>query len=137
MTVTVRGGGMGYYAIKPTVHTTWQSLEQDDTQEMWSEPTQAESFDILVNKYMEREKNNEIVAEFYPFIDTYMYEEAIPDKSNTIPHNEESVPVSEVELLELDYGHHYWESNDTEPVRVRLTTQYVIEGSASFEIEVL
>lgn len=137
MTVSVRGGGMGYYAIKPTVHTTWQSLEQDDTEEMWQEPTQAESFDILISRYMNREQNNEIIAEFYPFIDTYMYEEPDSDVNGTIIHDGETVPVSEVELLEQDYGRFHWESTDTEPVRVRLTTQYVIEGSASFEIEVI
>ena len=36
-----------------------------------------------------------------------------------------------------DFGIPQWESNNNEPVRVRLTTQYVIEGSASFDIEVL
>ena len=137
MTVSVRGGGMGYYAIKPTVHTTWQSLEQDDTEEMWQEPTQAESFDILMAKYVDREQNNEIVAEFYPFIDTYTYEEPEPEVNDTVIYNGETIPVSEVELLEQDYGHYYWENADTEPIRVRLNTQYVIEGSASFEIEVI
>ena len=33
--------------------------------------TGAESLEKLITDFMEREKNNEIVAEFYPFIDSF------------------------------------------------------------------
>lgn len=137
MTVSFRGGGSGYYNIKPTVHTTWESLEAELNDELRLEPTGAENLDILLAKYMNREQNNEIIAEFYPFIDTFSAEEGSSEMTDTIIHDDESIPVSEVELLEQDFGSFQWNDSGNEPVRVRLTTQYVIDGSASFEIEVL
>lgn len=135
MTVSVRGGGMGYYSIKPTIHTTWQSLEEAESEQMWYEPAEAENLDILLAKYMNRERSNEIVAEFYPFIDEYSYDDAADDMPPN-HHQPEGEPAG-VELLEQDFGRYYSAGTDNEPVRVRLTTQYVIEGQASFEIEVL
>ncbi|MDI9419915.1 MAG: SpoIVB peptidase S55 domain-containing protein [Bacillota bacterium] len=137
MTVSVRGGSSGYYYAKPTVHTTWESLQEQDVDVMWREPTQAESLDLLLNGYMNRERNNEIVAEFYPYIDLSSEFNGDGYYDSTEFGDEETVPISEVVMLEKDFGIPQWESNNNEPVRVRLTTQYVIEGSASFDIEVL
>jgi len=137
MTVSVRGGSSGYYYAKPTVHTTWESLQEQDADVMWREPTQAESLDLLLNGYMNRERNNEIVAEFYPYIDPSSEYDDDDSYDQTSFADEDRVPISEVVMLEKDFGSSQWESDSNEPVRVRLTTQYVIEGSASFEIEVL
>ena len=104
---------------------------------MWREPTQAESLDLLLNGYMNRERNNEIVAEFYPYIDPSSEYDDDDSYDQTSFADEDRVPISEVVMLEKDFGSSQWESDSNEPVRVRLTTQYVIEGSASFEIEVL
>lgn len=137
MTVTVRGGSSGYYAIKPTVHTTIESLQQEELDEMWRESTTAESLDILLNKYMNRERNNEIVAEFYPFIDMSSDIEDETGFGEWYFYSEDFIPVSEIEMLEHEIASPKWEVSSNEPIRVRLITQYVIEGSASFDIEVL
>jgi len=136
MTVSVRGGSSGYYYSKPTVHTTWESLQEQEADVMWREPTQGESLDFLLNGYMNRERNNEIVAEFYPYIDPSSEFEGGEYLQSSL-FDEDWVPISEVIMLEKDFNSYQWETSDDEPIRVRLTTQYVIEGSASFEIEVL
>jgi len=133
----VRGGSSGYYAIKPTVHTTIESLQQEELDEMWRESTTAESLDILLNKYMNRERNNEIVAEFYPFIDMSSDIEDETGFGEWYFYSEDFIPVSEIEMLEHEIASPKWEVSSNEPIRVRLITQYVIEGSASFDIEVL
>ncbi|HHY10827.1 MAG TPA: hypothetical protein GX528_09750, partial [Firmicutes bacterium] len=71
LTVTVRSGGAGYFVSKPPVHTP--IIKEGDLNDEDS-PSRAvisgaESLDVLVEEYMDREKNNEIVAEFYPFFD--------------------------------------------------------------------
>lgn len=136
MTVSVRGGSSGYFYAKPTVHTTWESLQEQDADVMWREPTQAESLELLLTGYMNRERNNEIVAEFYPYIDPNP-EYDFGDYPQSSFGGEDKIPISEVVMLEKDFDSSQWEPNDNEPIRVRLITQYVIEGSASFEIEVL
>lgn len=137
MTVTVRGGGMGYYASKPTVHTTWQSFEAEDDEMPWQSLSGAESLDKLLEDYMLREQNNEIVAEFYPYIDSYSSNDIVEEVVETLAQNGNSIPISELVLLEPEYGGYHWEDLGSEGVRVRLTTQFVIEGSASFDIEVI
>lgn len=135
--VTVRGGLSGYYPVKPTVHTTWESLQEQEAVEGWREPTDAESLDILLAEYMNRERNNEIVVEFLPFIDAPAEYDFDYNDSEIFPFDEETIPISEVVMLEQDFGVGQQENSGSDGIRVRLTTQYVIEGSATFEIEVI
>ena len=123
MTVTVRSGGAGYYISKPPVHTTFSSEVEDDDEPSRTVITGAESLDKLVEQYMDLEKNNEIVAEFYPFLDSYsgvneLDDEEASDSSQFIPA-------------------FAWNNGSSEAQRVRLTTQYVMEGMASFDIEIV
>lgn len=137
MTVTVRGGGMGYYSIKPTVHTTWQSFEEEEDEMAWQSPSGGENLDMLLEKYMHREQNNEIVAEFYPYIDNYSDDIMGSEAVDTLLKNVDTIPISEVVLLDLDNAGFHWEDTSVEGVRVRLTTQFVMEGAATFDIEVI
>lgn len=135
--VTVRGGSSGYYSAKPTVHTTWESLQEQETDEKWREPTEAENLDMLLAEYMNRERNNELIAEFIPFFDVGAGYDFEFDYSDTVSSEDDSIPISEVVMLEQDFGVNQRDHNQHESIRVRLTTQYVIEGSATFEIQVL
>ncbi|NLJ80944.1 MAG: hypothetical protein GX335_07965 [Firmicutes bacterium] len=119
MTVTLRGGGEGYYLTKPPVHTTILSELEEEEEPSRALISGAESLDALIEDFMNREKNNEIVAEFYPFIENYSAEEndEDPDPDNY-----------------LGYG---WSEGVGEPKKVRLSTQFVIDGTASFDINVV
>lgn len=121
LTVTVRGGGAGYYVVKPPVHTSVLDQVDDDDEPIRSLVTGAETLDALVTEYMNRERNNEIVAEFYPFLESYDDEE----------HFEE--------VAELDFGDpinfYSWEGN-TDVVQVKLSTQFVMDGMVSFDLNV-
>ncbi len=144
MTVTVRGGGSGYYASKPTVHSTLQSIEEDDSENRL-EPSGGESLEKLIETYMRREQNNEIVAEFYPFIDSYRpvdqtieaLEPGIDSESIDGVEGDELLYFSDISGTESAYFRFHWDDTSNEPIRVRLTTQFVIEGVATFDLEVV
>lgn len=118
LTVTVRGGGADYYVVKPPVHTTILTELEEEDEPSRSAITGAESLDALVEEFMDREKNNEIVAEFYPFLENY-------GSSETDKESEEYTPA---------YG---WGETGGDPQKVRLVTQFVMDGTASFDINVL
>ncbi len=142
MTVTARAGGSDYYFGKPSVHTTFQDIENGD-QPMRDVPTGIESLDMLIEHYMNRERNNEIVVEFFPFLDSFPVaeepeaEEApppdiVPDEEPPLDEGENDVPDAGEEE-----GYHWqWGETSHEPIRVRLDTSYVMEGMASFDLEV-
>lgn len=122
LTVTVRGGGAGYYVVKPPVHTSILDQTEDDDEPIRSVVLGAETLDALVTEYMDRERNNDLVAEFYPFLESF-------DQEDTLIDGEEQLDLGEPINL---YG---WESN-TEVVRVTLSTQFVMDGMASFDLNV-
>ncbi len=124
MTVTVRSGGASYYISKPPVHTTFSSeIQEDDEEPSRTVITGAESLDKLVEQYIDREKNNEIVAEFYPFLDSYGGVEQFDDEEEN--GSSQVIPA---------FG---WSNGTSEAQRARLTTQYVMEGMASFDVEIV
>ena len=145
LTVTVRAGGADYFMGKPPVHTTFQDVEDGD-EPMRHVPSGAESLDKLIEQYVNRERGNEIVLEFYPFLDTFpvadepddFEEEILPD---LLP--DEDTPLQDDDFedpYEEFFGYNSgwdWNGNIHEPIKVRLDTGFVIEGMASFDLEVL
>lgn len=133
-TISVRSGGSGYYSTKPTVHTGLQP--QEDNEEKRRDLTGGESLEKLIEQYMDRERNNEIVAEFYPFIDRFAATEpAIPVDEEGEP-APDTLPEAIPDNVEPPTPDYQWNDDSNEPVRVRLATHYVIEGMATFDLEI-
>lgn len=124
LTVTVRSGAEGYYVTKPPVHTSILEPEQetDDQEPMRAFIAAADTLDDLIQEYMDRERNNELVAEFYPFLE-----------SNHAAEGEESAEGGYDSLDSL--GYYPW-AEPVEPVKVRLSTQFVLDGMATFDLNV-
>ena len=121
LTVTVRSGAESYYDIDPPVHTSILSAEgeaEDDEEPMRSFIADADTLDDLIEEYMDRERNNELVAEFYPFLDSPEIEDA-----------------TEEEQALNDLGYYAW-AEPVEPVVARLSTQFVLEGMATFDLSI-
>ena len=109
-----------------------------------AQPSVAESLDKLVQDFMSRERNNDIVVEFYPG-------EASPD-AQAVPVNSETAPGEPVGSRGL--GQEQGEepprgdgkpqrapeaaagAEETGLVKTTLTTGYVIEGETTVEVEV-
>lgn len=122
LTVTVRSGGAGYYVVKPPVHTSILEPGDGDDEPIRTVVSGAETLDGLISEYMERERNNEIVAEFYPFLET-----AEEDGHDLLE--------SESEFLD-PLGFYPWVDSTTEASRVRLSTQFVLDGMATFDLNI-
>lgn len=147
LTVTVRGGGYGYYYSKPSVHTSLEFLSSEE-EIVWEAPSSAENLDKLLEEYMNGERYNELVAEFYPFFDDYdgyfaETENGVMEMEldhNTIPETpeieEQQFSMLAVEEEQSERGN-TWESDDTNYIRVRKRTPYVIEGLATFDLEII
>jgi hypothetical protein len=121
LTVTVRGGGAGYYVVKPPVHTSILTQSEDDDEPIRAVVSGAETLDALVTEYMDRERNNEIVAEFYPFLENYEEDSHLDDGDEDLG-----------EPINL-YG---WADGSPEVNRVRLSTQFVMDGMATFDLNI-
>lgn len=120
LTVTVRSGAEGYYAAKPPVHTGILSPEEEEQEPMRAFISSADTLDDLIVEYMDQERNNELVAEFYPFLEDEVDEEAAEDG----------------ELAEDDLLNYYGWADPVEPVIVRLSTQFVLDGLATFDLNI-
>lgn len=131
LTVTVRSGAASYYVTKPPVHVPLTPGAEDDEEVPHTVATGAESLEQLINDFMGREKNNEIVAEFYPFIDSFS---ASAKGEGAIGAGEEN---SSTQGEGRSIQAFRWSNGTSEVQTVRLTTQYVMEGMASFDIEVV
>lgn len=124
LTVTVRSGGLGYYVAKPPVHTTIFDSEEEDDEPIRTFVSDAETLDDLITEYMDRERNNEIVAEFYPFLE-----------STSVDENELNDEENEYEIYDpLNYF--VWAEGPLEPISVRLSTQFVLDGLATFDLNI-
>ncbi|NLY51931.1 MAG: hypothetical protein GX063_03380 [Firmicutes bacterium] len=140
--VTVRGGGLGYpYSDLVPFHE--EGKEDGDPFELESmgPPSNADSFEKLLETILKREKNHEIVMEYIPYYDTYV-----------LPAAEEAEPPAETEAEDAESASAdgesdrigsvrsgtgvSWNQDETEPVRVTLPTRYVIEGQTTFEIAI-
>lgn len=129
LTVTVRGGGAGYYIEKPPVNTSFLELDGEDDEPVRHVISGAESLDSLIQEYMDRERNNELVAEFYPFLENSL--QGDDDAEDGV----EVEAESEVEFQTLP-SYFSWAETPTEATKVRLATQFVIDGMATFDVHV-
>lgn len=120
LTVTVRSGAAGYYLVKPPTHIGILA-EADDEEPIKAAASGAETLDVLISEYMERERNNEIVAEFYPFLQNYESEQTRLDEGSG--------------GFENSYDFYGWNSS-AEAETVRLSTQFVLDGMASFDLNI-
>ncbi|MDI7247453.1 MAG: SpoIVB peptidase S55 domain-containing protein [Bacillota bacterium] len=136
--VTVRGGGV------PPVDEEKDASGAAGAATKSAQPSVAESLDKLVQDFMSRERNNDIVVEFYPG-------EASPD-AQAVPVNSETSPGEPVGSRGL--GQEQGEepprgdgkpqrapeaaagAEETGVVKATLTTGYVIEGETTVEVEV-
>lgn len=128
LTVTVRGGGAGYYVEKPPIHTSLLEIDEGDDEPVRHLISGAESLDALITEYMDRERNNEIVAEFYPFLENRPQEE---DEVET----EQGIDVGEKDFS-VPLGYFAWAEAPSEATKVRLATQFVIDGMATFDLNI-
>lgn len=130
LTVTVRGGGAGYYVEKPPVHTSLLEPEEGEDEPVRQIISGAESLDALIAEYMDRERNNEIVAEFYPFLDHRLQEEGQDELG------EETEDEEEEDEAQAPLGYYSWAEAPSEAMKVRLATQFVIDGMATFDLNI-
>ncbi|NLM41766.1 MAG: hypothetical protein GX199_05600 [Firmicutes bacterium] len=123
LTVTVRSGAVSYYDTKPPVHTSIlePSEETEDEEPMKAFIANADTLDDLIEEYMDGERNNELVAEFYPFLE------------QSKPEGEEGEGEEYDELEAL--GYYAW-AEPVDPVVVRLSTQFVLDGIATFDLNI-
>lgn len=120
MTVTVRSGAADHYVVKPPTHMGILD-EADDDEPIRAVVSGAETLDALIREYMEQERNNEIVAEFYPFLKKYA--------------GGESELAEGTDSFDDSYSFYGWNSA-SEMEKVRLSTQFVLDGSATFDLNV-
>jgi hypothetical protein len=146
--VTVRGGGLGYpYAELVPFHEETKEESDPLKLEPIGPPSNADSFEKLLETILQREKNHEIVMEYVPYYDTYV----LPSPAESEPSvqteaeagaeagedAESAAADGESERIESARSTGLsWTQDDTEPVRVTLQTRYVIEGQTTFEIAI-
>ncbi|MGI6037756.1 MAG: hypothetical protein ACOYD6_05965, partial [Limnochordia bacterium] len=131
--VTVRAGGSYYYF-------TFDSLESLTPGEEGGVATNLESLEKLIDDFVDREKNNEVILEFMPFYDQFNdfeVEEETEGEAKVAmgPLSEEEEVFQALPRMEGDGGEGDF-FTDTEPVKVRSKTDYVVEGSFNFELTV-
>lgn len=122
MNVAVRSGAEGYYLMKPPIDSSILDQDDFDDEPIKSVPSGGETLDVLISDYMDRERNNEIVLEYYPILEN--------NSSDQEPEDEEI----EVEEEILDY--YMWDDSSTNAQRVRLSTQFVLDGMVNFDLTI-
>jgi len=133
VTVVVRGGGWG---LEPPVDEE-ELLE--DPEELLGENVQ--DLDRLIEEFVRRERNHEIVAEFYSSREPWSEETEAEDGADEEPDNGEDFPPrdaseeDEAAREEPPPWHRGYEP--PERVTVSQPTDYVILGSASFDLYIL
>lgn len=135
VTVVVRGGGWGY---EP-------DLEDED---IWEDPDDsleenAQDLERLIEEFVRRERNNEIVAEFYSSPDTWSEEPEEDEADGAADEGEDDglPPRDDVDEVDGEFEDRYdpWYGEYEEPERVMVShpTDYVILGSTSFDLYIL
>ncbi|HKM43534.1 MAG TPA: SpoIVB peptidase S55 domain-containing protein [Limnochordia bacterium] len=132
LTVTVRGGGAGYYVEKPPVHTSLLELDEGDDEPVRQVISGAESLDALITEYMDRERNNEIVVEFFPFLDTRPQEEEEEEERSELGDEDQEVE----EMYQAPLSYFSWADTPSDATKIRLATQFVIDGMATFDLNI-
>ena len=130
-TVSVQGGGFGFGGLLPEgLDPSFQIGWEDDEEEM--DRTRAESLDKIVEDFVTRPRNNDLVLEFYPPYGSTaasspdVAESAEPDEHE---HGEPSAyawsEASADAFVDI-----------ADPVRVTHALEYVVLGDAFFSLEI-
>lgn len=124
VTVAARSGGFGYFRIPSDYVPTGvdEPADLDDNGGDEGIPTSIQSLEGLIDIFMNREKNNEVVVEFFPYY--YSPEGRFATGFNTGDTDGEGA------------GYQY-RSGFPLPVQAGLTTRYVIQGSDTFTLRIL
>ncbi|NLN17580.1 MAG: hypothetical protein GX182_09760 [Firmicutes bacterium] len=133
--VTVRGGGSYYYyPLEDPFHELEPIESVVPADGEWSPPTNLESFEKLLHEFVDRETNNELIVEYLPFYETYGELEAFDEAESSLnsltggPEGEgkrrAGIEEKKDESLE----------DEREPIKIREATDYVVEGSRTFEL---
>lgn len=119
VTVTARSGGLGYFRMPSDYVPTGvedPSIDEEDQDEM--SLLSIGNMDSLVDMFVNREKNNEVVVEYFPFY--YGNEQfATGFSQNNGPYDD------------------FRQSGFIQPIQNSLTTRYVIQGSAIFTLRIV
>lgn len=142
VTVTVRGGSAAAFTLPPEVASlitgeappagTQDEGAQGD-QEQQQVPS---SLDKLIEALSEREKNNQVVAEFYPGFDVQGTPDGHPTgaqdppaaSTGRMPSESQGAKGKQEKAAPREPG---------EPVKATLLTPWVVEGSADFDLEIV
>ena len=115
VTVTARSGGFGYFRMPSDYVPTGVLVPEDEDESLddeWDRPS-IYSLEGLLDVFMNREKNNEVVVEFFPY---YSVDSAYLDY--------------------YDESGYYGQSSYLTPVQASLATRYVIQGSDTFTLRI-
>jgi len=128
VTVVVRGGGWGEESALDE-----DQEDVDDSEELLGENVQ--DFDRLIEEFVRRERNNEVVVEFYSSRETRSEEAGNGDDEDD--DGDDGMPREESEEDGVHDDRHYgWTGAYEPPERVvaSVPTDYFILGSTSFEL---
>lgn len=118
VSVAVRSGGFGYFRVPSDYVPTGVEEPVEEEGEGYEEvpPSAYTSLEGLLDLFMNREKNNEVVVEFFPYYYFGEYETNGGDGN--------------------DFSY-YGRTGFSRPVQASLTTRYVIQGSDTFTLRIL
>ena len=122
MNVAVRSGAEGYYLMKPPVDPSILSQNDFDDEPIKSSPSGAETLDVLIAEYMDGERNNEIILEYYPLLENSNSEEELDDEEF-----DDNVEIP---------NYYRWDDNSANGQRIRLSTQFVLDGMVNFDLNI-
>ncbi|BAS28902.1 SpoIVB peptidase S55 domain-containing protein [Limnochorda pilosa] len=137
--VTVRGG---YYTgpsqvVPPEILSGQEAAPPAEGEEAEPLPEGASLEDIL-ETFRTRERNYELVAEFYPPYAPLPADERVPaDLGPAAPDAGTEAPPGHPSPKEPAPAEGEAPPEETKPVQARLATDYVIRGSGQFELEIL
>lgn len=170
--VTVRGGGEGYPFFKGAIPAIPDENSQGQTEEDKADPTQvptmgATSLEELVNQFLEREKNNDLVAEFYPPYDggseagrsagQHENPDAYGDEPSDVAESAHATPWGRAAIAQFlglaartedkapspsgksvpPSGTPWDDPNAVKPIKAVLSTRYVVEGSLTLNLTIV
>jgi hypothetical protein len=109
-------------------------MEEGDDEPVRQIISGAESLDALITEYMDRERNNEIVAEFYPFLENSRQDEEGELEQERLGENQEDEDTEEE--VPAAPAYYSWAEGPSEATKIRLATQFVIDGMATFDLNI-
>ncbi|MBI2914318.1 MAG: hypothetical protein HYY08_00180 [Firmicutes bacterium] len=137
--VSVRGGGAGFESTIPSLPEV--SAPEDMSKAKTAVPAEpessAQSLEKLLADFAAREKNSDIVVEFFPALGPAS-EDPVLAQEMTNPSGSDKTPGTRGQPRSPDGAPSLGSETDREPVRASLSgNPYVVQGDASFNLRVL